>query len=598
MCPDGWHLPTDGEFFQLEHELGVSRADSAVVTTCIRPDNEPDERRIGSTRGSENDAGTVAATGCDWYQNSAAHCPQDYCYDVRNDRGFSAIPAGVFVPEHDPIARSFQLVGQYANFWTASQAVNLHVGHEDFSDAAYTHHLIASKAGWGRYRADKHNGFSVRCVRDMVSTTAATNVTSSSAIVGGTVLEDAEYTITERGICWSANGTPSITGAHRAVDNGVGPYTTTLTSSDLTENATYQYCAYAINSEGVYYGTTKTVHLLSQPVVATGDHSDVNTVSNTISLHGNVTSDGGYSTTVRGICWSTSANPTVSGSHQDAATTGSGEFEVTAGSLTPGTTYYYRAYATNPACSGSYVYGQEKTFIFLPCAGLTQVTIDGDSYTTLEIGKQCWTSSLHATHYADGSEILPGWNTTNYLYSSADAYYYQPFNVFSPGIDGSVQNDRIRVWGRLYNWRAATRGETGSQVQGICPNGWHIPTLAEWNELSNYANTTYGNSVTPLCATNTWADSETAGTPGYNCSGNNQTGFSAYPCGLQYPTTNCESAAPDYQLWRYYVNFWTADKVTTPIYTAIGWNVGVLAASSGIGCDYSTYGFSVRCVKD
>lgn len=593
VCPDGWHLPTDGEFFQLEHELGVPRADSNKVTTCIRPDNEPDD--IVSDRGNDYNAGTVAATGCDWYQNSATHCPQDYCYDVRNDRGFSAVPAGVFVPERDPIAGCFQIVGQQANFWTASQAVNLHVGHEDFSDAAYTHHITASKAGWGRYRADKHNGLSVRCVRDMVTTATPTNVTTSSATVGGTVLEDGGNTITERGICWSNTGTPSISGSHRAVASDVGSFTTTLTTSDISSGE-YQYCAYAINSQGVYYGLTKTVQILAAPSVTTGSTSDVNTTALTINLHGNVTSDGGYPSTTRGICWSTTANPTTSASHQNASTNGAGAFEITAGSLVPGTTYHYRAYATNPEGT---VYGEDMTFKFQPCAGLSKVNLDGYNYTTLEIGTQCWTSSLHATHYADGSEIPAGWNTTDgYVYSDMFSYYYEPFNVFNPGIDATTQNDRINVWGRLYNWQAATRGESGEHVQGLCPNGWHIPTSTEWNTLATYAQSTYGNPVTPLCAKNSWQVSFTAGTPGYSVATNNQTGFTAYPVGIYYPTGNCEHVSAGMAVTWQYVNFWCADKITYPKYVAIGYDSGVLATSSGIGCDYAPYGFSVRCVKD
>ncbi len=43
-------------------------------------------------------------------------------------------------------------------------------------------------------------------------------------------------------------------------------------------------------------------------------------------------------------------------------------------------------------------------------------------------------------------------------------------------------------YGRLYTWSAATKGESGEKVQGICPNGWHIPTKAEWDDLERAAN--------------------------------------------------------------------------------------------------------------
>ena len=624
VCPDGWHLPTDGEFFQLEHELGVSRADSAVVTTCnVRPDNEPDPC-IGTTRGSENDAGTVAATGCDWYQNTAAHCPQDYCYDVRNDRGFSAVPAGVFVPQYDPIALCFQIVGQQANFWTASQAVNLHVGHDDFSDAAYTHHLIASQAGWGRYRADKHNGLSVRCVRDMVTTTTPTNVTTSSATVGGTVLEDAGYTITERGICWSNTGTPSISGSHRAAGSNTGSFTMNLTSADIPSGE-YQYCAYAINSEGVYYGLTKTVQILAAPSVTTGSTSDISTSPNTITLQGTVTADGGDPATTRGICWSTSANPTTSDNSTQASGTGKGDFSVTISSgLASATEYHYRAWAHNDRGT---TYGADKTFKVDPCAGQAQITIDGDNYTLIPIGAQCWTASLHATHYPDGSPLVRGYDPAGspdkYLYTNslnpADVhtpYFYEPYDETNPPGDAT---DRINVWGRLYNYYAATRGETGARVQGLCPDGWHIPAQSEYVDLMNGAQAQVGAALPyayTVTSKNTWYQEDatantTAGTPAWGCTSGQGLGFAnthfkAYPVGIfnkdWYTVGPGGGAAPmkgvPHQS-KQVVNFWCSDVGPNyPKFVALTYNQIGMSFYGGDAGSYNDYGFSVRCVKD
>ena len=605
VCPDGWHLPTDGEFFQLEHELGVSRADSAVVTTCIRPDNEPDVWRNGDTRGSENDAGTVAATGCDWYQNTAAHCPQDYCYDVRNDRGFSAVPGGVFVPQYDPISQCFQIVGQQANFWTASQAVSLHLGHEDFSDAAYTHHLIASKAGWGRYRADKHNGLNVRCVRDMVTTATPTNVTTSSATVGGTVLEDGGYAITERGICWSNTGTPSISGSHRAVGSGVGSFTTTLTTSDISSGE-YQYCAYAINSEGVYYGLTQTVELLTTPIVVTGEVSDVDIHNLSIELHGNLVSTGGYSNTERGICWGTSANPTTADNHTPASGTGTGAFSIPVTGLTSGTTYHYRAYAVNGLGS---VYGEDKTFIVTnPCAGIQSLTFDGSTYYTTAIGSQCWlTASIRADNYADGTPVLrgsaPDGSNVGMNYSELDGYYYEAYNVAGGHNQAVIDN-----WGRLYNWKAATRGQVynGTPVQGICPNGWHIPTKAEYQELMQGAGDQY-SAGTPyaflVCKNNTWTASSVTGSPGAGVGGGasvTRTDFAAYPAGIIRPAYSGGAAVytnPENQ--GNVANFWCADANVYPYFCALIYNDDRMQFSGGtLVEDYNAFGFSVRCVKN
>ena len=81
----------------------------------------------------------------------------------------------------------------------------------------------------------------------------------------------------------------------------------------------------------------------------------------TASGGGNVTSDGGYAVTARGVCWSTSSNPTISDSHTTDGT-GTGSFTSTYSSLSEGTTYHGRAYATN---SQGTAYGSDVQFTTL-----------------------------------------------------------------------------------------------------------------------------------------------------------------------------------------------------------------------------------------
>ena len=63
-------------------------------------------------------------------------------------------------------------------------------------------------------------------------------------------------------------------------------------------------------------------------------------------MGGNVTSDGGATVTERGVCWSTSSNPTLSDSHTTNGT-GTGSFTSSLTGLSASTTYYVRAYASN-----------------------------------------------------------------------------------------------------------------------------------------------------------------------------------------------------------------------------------------------------------
>ena len=96
------------------------------------------------------------------------------------------------------------------------------------------------------------------------------------------------------------------------------------------------------------------------PAVTTGSVLGVTT--NSATCGGEVADDGGYIVTARGVCWSTSHNPTIANAHTSNGT-GIGEFTGNITNLTPGTTYYVRAYATN---SEGTAYGEEVSF-FTAC---------------------------------------------------------------------------------------------------------------------------------------------------------------------------------------------------------------------------------------
>ncbi len=89
---------------------------------------------------------------------------------------------------------------------------------------------------------------------------------------------------------------------------------------------------------------------------------------------------------------------------------------------------------------------------------------DGNTYKTVKIGNQWWMAqNLRVTQYSDGTPITGFLSYTN-----------------DPMID--------RVYGKYYDWSAALRGANSStsNVQGVCPNGWHIPSDDEWKTLEGY----------------------------------------------------------------------------------------------------------------
>ena len=95
-------------------------------------------------------------------------------------------------------------------------------------------------------------------------------------------------------------------------------------------------------------------------VVVTDEATGIQTTS--AKCGGNVVDDGGTTITERGICWSTSHNPTVSGSHASSGT-GTGSFTASMTGLTANTKYYVRAYATNS--QNTTVYGNKVSFTTL-----------------------------------------------------------------------------------------------------------------------------------------------------------------------------------------------------------------------------------------
>lgn len=206
-----------------------------------------------------------------------------------------------------------------------------------------------------------------------VTTNNVTNITQTTATCGGNVISDGGATVSARGVCWSLSQNPTVSGNHTTDGNGTGSFTSQITG--LTPGKTYYVRAYATNSVGTSYGEQKsfTTNSVNLPTVTT--NSVTNITQTTATCGGNVTNAGGGTVRVRGVCWSTSQNPTINNSHTNNGT-GTGSFTSSITGLTANRTYYVRAYATNSAGTA---YGAQKTFttsspIYVPTVTTNQVT--------------------------------------------------------------------------------------------------------------------------------------------------------------------------------------------------------------------------------
>lgn len=165
------------------------------------------------------------------------------------------------------------------------------------------------------------------------------------------------------------------------------------------------------------------------------------------------------------------------------------------------------------------------TFVAPFVCGVSSVSdIDGNVYNTVAIGNQCWMKeNLKTTKYANGTAIplVNNVSTWDALTETSKAYCWYNDDIANKA-----------TYGALYTWAAAMNGAASttnnpSGIQGVCPMGWHLPSDAEWTQLTTYLG---GESVTggKLKETGTtyWRDPNNGAT--------NETGFTALPGGYRY----------------------------------------------------------------
>jgi hypothetical protein len=186
-----------------------------------------------------------------------------------------------------------------------------------------------------------------------VTTTAISSISLTGATCGGEVVSECFYSVTARGICWNTSTNPTTANQHTHNGTGLGTYTSYLTG--LTSNTTYYVRAYATNNLGTSYGANVVFDTLKLATLTTTAPSSITYSGCTAG--GNITDQGSSPVIDKGVCWSTSALPTIVNSHTHDGS-GIGAFTSTITGLTQGNTYYIRAYATNTEGTS---YGNQQT---------------------------------------------------------------------------------------------------------------------------------------------------------------------------------------------------------------------------------------------
>ncbi|MFT3753405.1 MAG: FISUMP domain-containing protein [Paludibacter sp.] len=278
---------------------------------------------------------------------------------------------------------------------------------------------------------------------------------------------------------------------------------------------------------------------------------------------GNITTDGGAAITARGVCWSTTANPTVSNSKSTSGT-GTGTFTASIMGLTVNTTYYVRAYATN---SSGTAYGEQLVFNSLPYDALTVVDADGNLYHTVTIGTQVWmVENLRTTKYRNGDPIPNITDNSSWVYLSGGAYCW--FN-------NDIANKEI--YGALYN------GYTVFDSRNIAPFGWHVPALEEWTILSTYL----GGDV---LAGSKLKESGAARWYTPNVGATNESGFTALPGGARNKDTGAFTNLG--------LNCFFWNKTQVDSYSSKQSVLYYDRSNFGPSACSNNYGNSVRCIKN
>jgi len=184
-----------------------------------------------------------------------------------------------------------------------------------------------------------------------VTTSAAIPIDAWTAKLGGNIVIAGTPTYYERGVCFSKTAfpAPTISDTKQAIP-GVGTESFSYNIDGLIPITTYYVRAYAINEEGIAYGSVVSFTTPpSLPKLITNDAIVINTTSARLGGFINYTGTPAYKDGERGVVYAQTEKPTIEDNKKVITGTGTGDFSDIVTGLEDKKTYYVRAYATNTA---------------------------------------------------------------------------------------------------------------------------------------------------------------------------------------------------------------------------------------------------------
>jgi len=368
--------------------------------------------------------------------------------------------------------------------------------------------------------------FKTQAVLPSIATVDISNLGISTLTTGGNVTNDGGATVTERGICWSTNQTPTIQDSRTSSGTGVGSFSINI--SGLTPDTKYYFRAFATNSIGTAYGEPVSATTLSSLAVLTTVEVTNITINSAIS-GGNVTHQGSDAPFSRGVCWSTSQNPTITDNiAQNPLNQNSFTCNMTG--LRPGTTYYVRAFATNSIGTG---YGNQVTFrteASTPELTTVEATliasnsarcggnITTDNGSTVTARGVCWSTQTNpviqtGNHTSDGSGTGTFESNISGL-TPGTKYYVRAYATNGKGTEYGVQisfttlpelpsltttnASSITFSSAISGGSIQSNGGSAIITQGVCLSVTQMPTISDRVVLDLTHNTSFSSTINEL----------------------------------------------------------------------------------------------------